>query len=207
VMKKGSDVPMKKNEERFEPDFSEDSAEKKAKEVIEISKAEYEHLKEQDKLAKRYLSSLHQIQADFENFRRIAEKNKEHYIKYGNENIIKKLIRINDDLIRAVQMAKSPKDENITLNDYETLHAGLRMIQENLSRLLDSEGVKPINAKGKPFDPYEHEVMYVEDTTGVPDNTCLEELENGYYFKDKVIRPSKVKVSRYNKQKSEEISV
>ncbi|MHC1590728.1 MAG: nucleotide exchange factor GrpE [Candidatus Helarchaeales archaeon] len=165
-------------------------------EKVEINIEEYQRLKQSEVLAGRYLEALRQLQADFENFRRITEKNREQYVKHANEKLIKKLLEIHDDLQRALSSAKDPSESTVTLEDYETLLKGLQMIQENFQKLLASEGVKPIEARGKQFNPYEHEVVAVEDSKDLPDGTCMEELEKGYYFKDRIIRPAKVKISR-----------
>ena len=172
---------------------------------IEVPTEEYLRLQEQEELAKRYLRNLRQLQADFENFRRIMKRSKEQAAKFGNEQIIRKLLLIQDDLIRALRHTKESDDETITLEDYSTLRSGLLMIHENMQNILKAEGVRPIEALGKVFDPSEHEVLMVEDTTECADDTCLEEFERGYYYKDKVIRPAKVKTARNNEQIKDKI--
>lgn len=175
--------------------------------MIEISRSDYESLKEQEALAKRYLASLRQLQADFENFRRIAEKNREFHSRYGNEQVLKKLITIQDDLLRAIEMAKDPEDGTVTIEDYKALLTGLGMIAGKVEKLLVSEGIRAIESAGKPFDPYRHEVIMVQDTSKVPEGTCVEEIERGYYYKDRIIRPSKVKVSRCIEPKKDKIMI
>jgi molecular chaperone GrpE len=63
---------------------------------------------------------------------------------------------------------------------------------------LEEEGVKELNSKGEKFDPYKHEVLLVEVNDDLPENTIIEELDKGYFFKDKVLRPAKVKISKHN---------
>ena len=206
-MQKGSGDQMTVNSEKHGVDTEIYGQNNELEQKIEISLSEYARLKEQEDLAKRYLRNLRQLQADFENFRRIMKRSKEQAAKFGNEQLVKKLLLIQDDLIRAIQYTKDPDDDTVTLEDYTTLRRGLLMIQDNLLQILESEGVQPIEAIGKSFDPYEHEVLLVEETTECPDGTCLEELERGYYYKDKVIRPAKVKTARNNKKLKQMIKI
>jgi molecular chaperone GrpE len=108
------------------------------------------------------------------------------------KNILNELLKLQDDLERALNSERGKKD-------YDSLHRGLQMILENLKKLLDSEGIKPINAKGEIFDPSKHYVCMVEevkDAKDIPDDTVLEEIEKGYYYKDAILRPSMVKIAR-----------
>lgn len=79
--------------------------------------------------------------------------------------------------------------------NYEALYKGVEMINNSLHEMIKAEGVEPIDALGKPFDPQFHQPLTVETGTGHEENTVIEELQRGYTMKGRVIRPSLVKVS------------
>ena len=131
--------------------------------------------------------------AEFENAKKRMEREKEEFSKYASEKIITKMIEIIDNMERAIQSASANKD-------FDNLVKGIEMTLNQAHTVFKSEGVEPLDAKGKEFNPYEHHAMMQEDTEEHPDNTIIEEFQKGYKMKDKVIRPSLVKVAR-NKKK------
>ena len=78
----------------------------------------------------------------------------------------------------------------------EGTEKGLEIITKNFKKLLEEEGVKPMDCVGEKFDPYQHEVLMVQETDDVPENTILEELDKGYHFNDNILRPAKVIISK-----------
>ncbi|WP_274363234.1 nucleotide exchange factor GrpE [Paenibacillus thermotolerans] len=128
-------------------------------------------------------------QADFDNFRRRSRQEKEEFAKYASLKVIEGLLPIVDNFERAVNANSAQKD-------YDSLHKGVEMILRQLLQLLEQEGVTPIEAAGKPFNPEFHQaVMQVSAEEGVESGTVVEELQKGYMMKERVIRPSMVKVS------------
>jgi molecular chaperone GrpE len=113
------------------------------------------------------------------------ERQKAQYLKYGNEKLLKEIIKLYDDLKRAL---KEFHDSQIT--------QGLKLILNNFSTLLKNEGVEPIEAEGKEFNPCIHEAMLVEENPSLPEGAITEVLEDGYYLNGKVLRPSKVKINK-----------
>jgi len=159
-----------------------------------ISDETINKLKEKAELSKRYLEKLTRLQADFENFRRISERENNKFKKYALKNILIELLKIQDNLQRALDSAKEGKDP-------KNLQQGLQIILNNLKKLLEREGVKPIDAIGEIFDPRKHHVCMVENIDNseeIPENTILDELEKGYYYKGAVLRPSMVKIAKSN---------
>lgn len=137
--------------------------------------------KEQTKKSKEheYLETLQRLQAEFDNFRKRTEKEKLEVIKYAEEGLIMELLDIIDDLELSL---KYSKDE------------GIKMIYSELYSLLEKKGLKKIDIQGK-FDPRYHEALMQQETKG-EENIILEELQKGYMLNDKVIRVSKVKISK-----------
>lgn len=159
-----------------------DSKEKEADELTELK----EKLAKAEENAKKNYDSYLRALAEIENMRKRFNRDREEYIKYASMSIMKKLLPIIDNLERAL-------DEN-TNQDFETFKKGVEMIYKNLVDVIKSEGVEPIEALGKPFDPEYHQPLMMEESDE-PSNTVIEELQKGYMMHGRVLRPSLVKVS------------
>ncbi|MFX1418462.1 MAG: nucleotide exchange factor GrpE [Promethearchaeota archaeon] len=141
----------------------------------------------------KFMNSLLRVRADFDNYRKRTERENGRYREYVMEGILKKLIEHYDDLIRALNLLK-------LLENMDGIKNGFEIIVKNFEKLLDEEGVKAMNSEGEKFDPYKHEVVIVEESQDdLPENTIIEEITKGYYIKDKVLRPAKVKISKKSK--------
>jgi len=127
--------------------------------------------------------------ADYANYRRRTEQDREANLGLANEALLIKLLVIVDDFDRAIankpdELAKSPWVD------------GIVAIDRKLRQLLDSEGLTPIEAAGQPFDPHQHEAIVQVETNNVPEGTVTEELQRGYRLRDRVLRPSLVAVAK-----------
>jgi len=146
---------------------------------------------ESDKKATEYLDRLKRLQADMENIQKIARRQIETVTSQASERLVLKLLPTLDALRQAVKMANSnnalPQDE---------VAVGLRMLQDQLAEVLETEGLEEIPAVGKSLDPALHEVVSYVETNDKPENTVLEEVRKGYKLNGKVIRPSLVVVSK-----------
>ncbi|MBF0474764.1 MAG: nucleotide exchange factor GrpE [Deltaproteobacteria bacterium] len=139
--------------------------------------------------AKSNYDRLLRVSAEFENFRRRSEREKVENIKFANEEIIKKLLPIVDNLERAVDHARN---EGMPDN----LMAGIVLTLNELNGLLEKFGVKSVSAVGEKFDPQFHEAIAQEVNNTQEDNTVVKEYERGYLLHDRLIRPAKVVVSK-----------
>lgn len=128
--------------------------------------------------------------ADFANYRRRTELDREQMFGLANEVLLSKLLAIVDDFDRAI--ANMPAELQ-RLGWAE----GIVAIDRKLRLLLDSEGLTPIEAIGQPFDPHQHQAVVQEDTTNVPEGTITAELQRGYRIRDRVLRPAMVAVARH----------
>lgn len=140
-------------------------------------------MEEKTKLAEERLNQLKYLQADFENYRKSLDREKEQIVELANECLIKDLLVVLDDFERALQSMKEGKDKE-----------GLSMLYKNFFKILEQHGLKPIEALGKKFDPYYHEAV-LREKSDREEGTILEEFQRGYMLKSKVIRHSKVKVA------------
>lgn len=169
-------------------------SEKEEKKVT-ISEAEYLKLKTEAKERQEYWDRLLRLQADFENNRKRQDREKQEYIKFAKEDIVMELLNVLDDLERALELAQDKHQ------DMPAFLKGVEMILAHLYEMLKEHGVKPIEAQGKKFDPNYHEALMQAENNDLPEHTIVEELQKGYLLNDRVLRTSKVKVS---KQKSDE---
>ena len=133
---------------------------------------------------------LQRTQAEFENYKKRVDKEKQEFVKYSKAEIIQKLLPIIDTFEIALKNNK----------DNEKFVKGMDMVYAQLISLLHSEGLKPIESLGKKFDPYLHEAM-LKEKSEKDEGTVLEELQKGYMLNDKVLRHSKVKVSEKDNKK------
>ncbi|MDX8359533.1 MULTISPECIES: nucleotide exchange factor GrpE [Bacillaceae] len=128
------------------------------------------------------------IQADFDNFRRRTRLDREAAEKYRAFNLVSDILPVLDNFERALQVEA---DDDKT----KSILQGMEMVYRQLFDALQKEGVEVIEAAGESFDPHLHQaVMQVEDAEHDP-NTVVEELQKGYKLKDRVVRPSMVKVN------------
>ena len=164
-------------------------AEETKKNKILLTTEEFQALEDKAKKFDEYFDRLLRLQADFDNYKKRLEKEKIEFIKFANEGIISEILKILDDFERAVEAGK-------TKHDFDVLYKGIEMIHNDLKDFLKEEGVKEIEAEGKLFNPHEHEAMMQEETEKAPEDHVVEELQKGYTFNGRVIRPSKVKVAK-----------
>jgi molecular chaperone GrpE len=127
--------------------------------------------------------------ADFANFRRRTEQDRDQMLGLANEALLTKLLGVADDLDRAIE--HMPPE----LRDVGWVE-GIAAIDRKLRLLLDSEGLVQIEATGQPFDPREHEAVTQEVTADVPEGTVTAELQRGYRIRDRVLRPAMVAVAK-----------
>lgn len=134
----------------------------------------------------RYL----RLQAEFDNVRKRLEKEKAEFQKYAEENLIADFLGILDDLERSVEAAEN-RQEN-----FEAFLKGIEMILAHLYEILKKRGVVAIPAKGKKFNPLEHEALLQTESAEHADEEVLEEFQKGYRIGDRVIRTAKVRVAK-----------
>ena len=128
-------------------------------------------------------------QADFDNYKKTNHQENERYRARVKENMLKKLIKHYEDLLRAYNVLD-------LVEKGESVKKGFKMIIDNFEKFLEDEGVIPMHCEGEKFDPYKHEALIVEENEELPENTIIEEMNKGYYLNNKILRPSGVKISK-----------
>jgi molecular chaperone GrpE len=126
--------------------------------------------------------------ADFQNYRRRTEQERADLAAMASEGLLRKVLAIADDFDRAIGHAPSDPAAAAWVE-------GVAAIDRKLRLLLESEGVRAIEAMGTPFDPRQHEAIIHEATTDAPDGTVIKELQKGYEINGRVLRPALVAVA------------
>jgi molecular chaperone GrpE len=171
-----------RDEEKVEQEDVEQAEVKQAEDIESVKKA----LAEEKEKSEKYLANWQRAQADFINYKRRNEQERAEVVNYANSTLILNLLPVLDDLERALA---SVPDELAGSRWID----GIRHIYRKLQAVLEAQGVSVIEAEGKDFDPNFHEaVMAVEGEEG----KVIEETQKGYKLRNRVIRPTKVKVGR-----------
>ncbi|MDD5723258.1 MAG: nucleotide exchange factor GrpE [Syntrophales bacterium] len=155
------------------------------KELIErLEKAEREAFENYDK----YLRAA----AELENYKKRAAKDRQDFVKYANENLLRDMLPMVDSIERALEQAAAA-----TLQDFEAFVDGLKLIRDTFISVLGKHGATRITSVGEDFDPNFHEaLMQVEGGKG-QHNKVAEEFESGYLLNGRLLRPSKVSISKH----------
>ena len=168
-------------QEEMEADFPED-AETECKDLEELLAKKEEELKQaQDRILR--------LAADFENTRKRIQKEKAEDISYANENIMRALIPVIDNLERAVEHGE--KDESC-----QGLLDGVRMTLKSFLDVFSKFGGNQFESIGEQFDPNKHEAVTQEQTSEYPDMTVTKEFQKGYTLQDRLLRAAMVGVAR-----------
>lgn len=153
---------------------------------------QYEQMQNEIKELKKQLKEKEdrylRLQADLDNFRRRTKLDAEANKKYRAQNLITDLLPVIDNFERALQTKTNHEEVKSVL-------AGMEMVYKSLLEALKSEGAEPIDAVGKEFDPNFHQAVMLVNDDSYATNTVVEEMQKGYLLKDRVIRPSMVKVN------------
>lgn len=128
------------------------------------------------------------VQADFDNFRRRTQKEKEDLGKYASSKLITELLPVIDNFERALQAS----EEN---PEFESFSKGVSMIFRQLESVLATEGLTAMKSVGEPFNPEYHQAIMQVESDEYEEGIVVEEVQKGYMLKDKVLRPAMVKVS------------
>ena len=128
-------------------------------------------------------------QAEFENFRKRLNRDKEDGIAFANKQLLLDLVTIIDDFERAIQSAGESRD-------FDSFHNGVALIEKQFTGMLERKwGLKRFDSTGEPFDPQKHEALTTEAVADHDESKVLEDYQKGYLLHDKVLRSAKVKVS------------
>ena len=128
------------------------------------------------------------LQADFENFKKRMDREKRDFHRHATATLVAKLLPVIDNFERA--LASDPRTDGES-----AMHKGITLIHRQLMEELRREGLVPLESVGEPFDPSRHEAIVTDSTSDLPPNTVVAEIQRGYFFLDRLLRPAAVKVS------------
>jgi molecular chaperone GrpE len=176
-------------EREAESKDSKESGQKTTKEQEEPEPAavESEELKDSTGEQKDYYEMLLRTQAEFENYKKRTEKEKCGFRDFANAQLVKDLLVVIDDFQSALASPTEGADEQFV--------KGMELIFKNFFGVLEKEGLGEIRPENESFDPWKHEAVEMIPTDEVPEHTVIGVIQPGYQFKDKVIRPAKVRVA------------
>lgn len=126
-------------------------------------------------------------QADFENYKKRAAREKDEAIKYANSSLLERLVAIVDNFELGLEAAKGEGEQS-------AVYSGMTLVLKQLNVFLTENGLQPIEAEEKKFDPHLHEAI-AHQPSDLPEGTIIRQTRRGYRFKDRLLRPSQVVVS------------
>ncbi len=132
----------------------------------------------------RYLRAL----ADFDNFRRRVTREREEGRRQAQEELLREILPVLDNFDRALAVAPAPGADG-------GFRAGVELIHRDFLKALERIGVRPFGAVGEPFDPQRHEAVGRVERADVADQTVVDEMQRGYLFHERVLRPARVVVA------------
>jgi molecular chaperone GrpE len=150
-------------------------------------------IQEKEKEASEYYDKYLRAVAELENYKKRSAKEKSETLRYGQENLIRDILPLVDNLDRALAHAGNSDAS-------DAFKKGLKLVQEQLLVCLEKYGVEKIDACGKDFDPYLHEAVLQVESEEHEDNKVVDEIEPGYLLNGRLLRPAKVSVSKHTKR-------
>ena len=158
---------------------------KKDEQIEELEK----EIGEKDGALKDLQAKMLYLQAEFENFKKLKLKEKQETLKYGNEQLLLEMIPVLDNLEMALEHASRT-------DDVKVIREGVKLTANQFLKVIEKSGVERIEALGKKFDPNLHEALYQEEREDVESDTVVSEVQKGYVLNGRVVRPSRVSVSK-----------
>jgi len=155
-----------------------------------LSPEQLEDLKNRAAKADDHWQRLLRATADFDNYKKRAQREREEAIKFANESLMKKLVTVLDNF----EMALAAAGQNQAATA-QSLSTGVSMIQQQLKNVLTESGLEEVDAAGKKFDPNIHEAVSQQVAAGVPEGQVVQQLRKGYRLRDRLLRPATVIVS------------
>ncbi len=137
--------------------------------------------------ARALQEQLLRLRADFENLKKRVAREREDYFRHATSSLVARLLPVLDNLERALASAEGGEMGRAFLD-------GLRLIHRQLLEELRREGLRAVEAVGRPFDPHQHEAVEAETAGDAPPNTVVAELLRGYWLGDRLLRPAAVRV-------------
>ena len=170
--------------------FKGDAPDKEEKESAEEESLE-QRLSTAEAKAEENYDRLLRITAEFENYKKRAEREMEDFRKFASESLVKDILPIVDNLERALNIRCEGNEKA-----FQGIREGVEMTLKGLLETLEKVGVVPIESLHKPFDPNFHQAVMQKESEEYSENTVMQELLKGYMMKDRLLRPAMVVVAK-----------
>ena len=158
-------------------------------ETVTLTKEEWQKLSEQAAKTEESRDRLLRLAAEFENFRKRTDGEKQKLAEFAESILLSKFLPILDSIEQVLKFSAEEEDK-------ENLSAGLKLVTKELHRIFHDLGLKPLEVLGKPFDPHAAEAVEVSEDPDCAEGTVLSILRTGYQYKDRVLRPALVRISK-----------
>ena len=179
----------KKTNKKEEPEETKKEESAAGGETITLTKEEWQNLSEQAAKSDEYHDHLLRLAAEFENFRKRTDNEKQKLAGFAESILLSKFLPILDSIEQVLKFSAEEEDK-------ENLGAGLKLVTKELHRIFHDLGLKPLELLGKPFDPHASEAVEVSEDPDCAEGTVLSILRTGYQYKDRVLRPALVRISK-----------
>jgi molecular chaperone GrpE len=177
--------PDKAEKHEVHEEHKKKNSKKKEEQVEELQK----EIEAKDEAIKDLQAKMLYLHAEFENFKKMKLKEKQETLKYGNEQLLLEMIPVLDNLEMALEHASRS-------DDVKVISEGVKLTANQFLKVLEKSGVERIEALGKKFDPNLHEALYQEERDDVESESVVSEVQKGYMLNGRVVRPSRVSVSK-----------
>jgi molecular chaperone GrpE len=166
-------------------------------EPADLTKDEISELKKKAEERDTYFDQLLRTKAEFMNYQKRVVKEHESTAQFAVQNLILDFLLELDNFDRALKLADNSKD-------FDKFVEGIKLIEEQLFKVLGKYGVESIETVGKAFDPNLHEAVMEEENNEMPHHTIIAEFQRGFMLKERIVRPAKVKVSKRTVEEGKE---
>ncbi len=187
---KAADEQVKDTETQAEETKETQEAEQQTEETKEAEQQTEEASSEAEEQKEDADDKYIRLMAEFENFRKRTDKEKQQMFEIGAKSVIEKILPVVDNFERALAMVQQPEEGE----EKDPFMDGMDKVYKQLIKELEEIEVKPIEAIGKPFDPNFHNAVMQEESDEYESGTVLKELQKGYMYRDSVVRHSMVSV-------------
>ncbi len=158
---------------------------------VTLEHSVFKDLEEKAQKADEYWDRFVRLNAEFDNFKKRAARERGEAVKYANEALMERLIPTLDHFEMAMAAVNNAQD-----NSMASIKMGIEMVHNQLKSTLKDSGLQEIDALGKIFDPIWHEAVSQKETTEAPDGEVIEQARKGYKLNDRLIRPANVVVAK-----------
>jgi len=156
-----------------------------------LTAEQLEELKQRAAKADENWERLLRTTADFDNYKKRANREKQDAIRFANESLLEKLVPVLDSFDMALAAAQNNPPDSA-----KSLITGINMVHQQLKSAVADAGLEEIDALGKPFDPNFHEAVSQQETAEVPEGQVVQQLRRGYKLRERLLRPASVIVSK-----------